>query len=301
MPAIGIWRARGSDRLERVLEAALGAGAPRETPPHLLAAMRAAVLPGGGRVRPRLLMAVAAAHGEDAPALTEAAAAAVELIHCASLVHDDLPCFDDAATRRGRPTVHRRFGVETAVLTGDALIVLAFELLGRAASRPDVPAQRCGPLVTALGRSAGAFGGLAAGQAWESAAEVHLGRYHRAKTAALFEAAAAMGALSAGAEPTPWRAMARHIGEAYQVADDLADALGDAANLGKPVDRDATLARPNAVHQLGIDGARARLGQLCRAAIEAIPLCPGRGALVEVVETTLARLVPEPEAEPAVG
>src|SRR5271166_3884954 len=104
-------------------------------PPLLIAAMRSAVFPGGARIRPRLCLAVARACAEDDPALAVAAATSIELLHCASLVHDDLPCFDDAATRRGRPSIHKAYGERIAVLAGDALIVLAFEALGRAAER----------------------------------------------------------------------------------------------------------------------------------------------------------------------
>src|SRR5690349_13610196 len=102
-------------------------------PPRLAAAMRHAVFPRGGRVRPRLVLAVAGCCGDDQPALSSAAASAVELLHCASLVHDDMPCFDDADTRRGKPSVHRAFGAPLALLAGDALIVLAFQSLARAA------------------------------------------------------------------------------------------------------------------------------------------------------------------------
>ena len=105
----------------------------REGPPLLAAAMRHAVFPGGARIRPQLCLAVARACGDAHPALADAAAAAIELLHCASLVHDDLPCFDDAATRRGQPSVHAAYGERLAVLAGDALIVLAFQTLAAAA------------------------------------------------------------------------------------------------------------------------------------------------------------------------
>ena len=120
-----------SERIERTLERAIvlaqGAGAP----PLLASAMHYAVFPGGHRIRPQLCLAVSMACGDKHPAAADAAAAAIELLHCASLVHDDLPCFDDADTRRGKPSVHARFGAPIAVLTGDALIVSAFETLAR--------------------------------------------------------------------------------------------------------------------------------------------------------------------------
>ena len=122
-----------SERIERTLERAIvlaqGAGAP----PLLASAMHYAVFPGGHRIRPQLCLAVSLACGDKHPAAADAAAAAIELLHCASLVHDDLPCFDDADTRRGKPSVHARFGAPIAVLTGDALIVNAFETLAREA------------------------------------------------------------------------------------------------------------------------------------------------------------------------
>lgn len=120
-----------TSRIERALNEAIGQAELPGCPPRLAAAMRYAVFPRGARVRPRLCHSVAAACGEDHPAATNAAGAALELLHCASLVHDDLPCFDAAETRRGRPSVHKAFGEPLAVLTGDALIVLAFQTLAR--------------------------------------------------------------------------------------------------------------------------------------------------------------------------
>src|SRR5215475_13888796 len=119
-------------RIERALRQSMGRADVAACPPRLAAAMRHAVFPGGARIRPRLCLAVAHACGDDEPAVAYRAAASIELIHCASLVHDDLPCFDDADIRRGRPSVHKAFGERLAVLAGDGLIVLAFEALGRA-------------------------------------------------------------------------------------------------------------------------------------------------------------------------
>src|SRR6201985_621642 len=126
-------------RIERALDEAVGLAGQPGCPPRLAAAMRAAVFPKGARVRPRLCHAVASACGDDEPSATDAAGAAIELLHCASLVHDDLPCFDNAALRRGRPSVHAAFGEPLAVLAGDALIVLAFQNMAPpAGSRPPV-------------------------------------------------------------------------------------------------------------------------------------------------------------------
>ena len=149
-------------RLESALEALLGENALQGTPPRLLQALRYAVFPGGARVRPRLSLAVAMACGDDQPALADATAAAIELLHCASLVHDDMPCFDAAAMRRGKPSVHAAFGEPLALLAGDGSIVRAFEALALAAT--DAP-LRLPQLLKLLGASVGAPNGIVAGQA----------------------------------------------------------------------------------------------------------------------------------------
>lgn len=230
--------------------------------------------------------------------VTDAAAAAIELLHCASLVHDDLPCFDDAATRRGQPAVHRAFGVPLAVLAGDALIVLAFQTLAQGAA---LAPMRLGPLVMTIGLSVGVPNGIVAGQAWECEDSVDLALYQREKTGALFAAATVAGAAAAGADPEPWRALGMNLGEAYQVADDILDAVGDAALIGKPVQQDVAHARPNAVHALGMDGAVARLRQLAQEAADSVPECPGRSALSGHILTETLRLLPQGlEQRPAV-
>jgi geranylgeranyl diphosphate synthase type II len=275
-------------RIETALRASL---APTATgaPPKLAAALDHALFPGGARVRPQLALAVSLACGDDAPALSDAAAASIELIHCASLVHDDMPCFDDADLRRGKPTVHVAFSEPLALLAGDALIVLAFETLAKAAAAaPD----RLGPLVLALSRATGMPHGICAGQGWESEPAIDLSAYHCAKTAALFVAATTMGAAAAGADPAPWRALGLRIGEAFQVADDLRDALLSEAELGKPVLQDALHGRPNAVAALGVAGAVNRLHDILGGAVASIPSCPGEVTLREIVRLQAKRLVP---------
>ncbi|MBS0394745.1 MAG: polyprenyl synthetase family protein, partial [Proteobacteria bacterium] len=164
-----------SMRIERTLREALASADGPDLPPRLARAFEHSVFPGGARIRPRLCLAVARACGDDAAALADAAAAAIELMHCASLVHDDLPCFDDADTRRGRPSVHRAFGEPLAVLAGDGLIVLAFETLARAgAAWP----ERLVPLLRILARASGAPAGIVAGQGWECEPRVVLANYH---------------------------------------------------------------------------------------------------------------------------
>jgi geranylgeranyl diphosphate synthase type II len=286
------------NRIESALKSALALGDGPARPPRLGAALHDAVFPGGGRVRPQLALAVARACGDHEPALVDACAAAVELVHCASLVHDDLPCFDDADWRRGRPTVHRVYGENLAVLAGDGLIALSFEVLARA---PTLHPERLGALVRALAQGIGASKGLVAGQAWEAEPQVPLAAYHRAKTGALFEAAAVMAAVANGADPRPWKKVAAAIGEAYQIADDLADALGHAGALGKPVGQDLQHARPSAVHTFGLEGAFARIVALRGEAEAALPECPGRGHLTDWLGRVVERLLPSEQALAQVG
>ncbi len=281
-----------TDRIEAAIGAAIrhgqGIGV---APPRLAAALHYAVSPGGARIRPTILMSVARACGDDRPQLTDAAAAALELIHCASLVHDDLPCFDDSDLRRGKPTVHQAFSTPLAVLAGDSLIVLAFETLARAAPS-GADAGRALGLVGVLARQTGMPGGICAGQGWESEGEIDLSAYHRAKTGALFVASTQMGAIAAGQDPEPWEELGARIGEAFQVADDLRDALGDVATLGKPAGQDDLHGRPNAVAMMGLRGAVQRLDDILGGAISSIPACRGEAALAQMVRAYADRMVP---------
>jgi geranylgeranyl diphosphate synthase type II len=277
-------------RIERTLAAAIVQGEAPGCPPLLAAAIRHAVFPGGARIRPRLCLAVARACGDDDPAAADAAATSIELLHCASLIHDDLPCFDDALTRRGKPSVHRAFGEPLAVLAGDALIVMAFQTLARGAAA--VP-QRLAALTLTIARSVGAPLGIVAGQAWECEPSCDLAEYQRSKTGALFAAATIAGAAAAGAEAEAWRELGERLGEAYQVADDLRDVAGNAEDLGKPVGQDLALGRPSAALQLGVSGALDRLRDLAAGAVAAIPPCPGAGELRSHILTEVRRLVPK--------
>ena len=277
-----------SVRVESAVKAAVARALGPSTPPTLAAAYRHAVFPGGGRLRPQLCLLVAAASGGstlDASSIAdaEAAAAAVELLHCASLVHDDLPCFDDADTRRGCPSTHRAYGQAMAVLVGDGLIVHAFRELAQTAN--------AGPLVRALGDAAGTRGGLVAGQAWESEGKAPLEEYHRAKTASLFEAAAVMGAIAVGADETPWRVFGELLGRAYQAADDVADAIASAVEVGKPIGRDAALGRPSLVRLSGLDAARARVRVLLGQALGMIPSGEGQALMQQWIERLAARVL----------
>ena len=277
-------------RLEAVLDAALKRAETADAPPRLSAALRYAVFPGGARVRPHLCLAVATACGDDRPGLAGGAAAAIEFLHCASLVHDDLPCFDDAALRRGKPSVHAIYGEPLAVLAGDALIVAAFDALALAgASAP----ERLPALLSTIIRGVGMPSGIVAGQAWESEPYTPVEPYHRAKTGALFVAATMGGALAAGADPAPWRTLGEQLGLAYQIADDLLDAVSASADCDKPIGRDAALQRPSAVRELGLDGAHARLKAVVAEAAAAIPPCEGAKALQDLVRMQALRLVPK--------
>lgn len=267
-------------RIEQAIETALAAHLSEDCPPRLAAAVRYAVLPGGARIRPRLCCAVAAACAADHAGTVDAAALAIELLHCASLVHDDLPCFDNANIRRGKPTVHVAFDERLALLCGDELIVMAFEVLAAgAAARPD----RLQALMRVIGRSVGAPNGIIAGQAYECEPGVDLRAYQQAKTGALFAASTEAGAAAAGVEAAPWRKLGARLGEAYQVADDLLDFCGDVTETGKPMGQDSLHDRPSAFRALGFDGALERLDSLVGEAVASIPDCVGRQPLARLI------------------
>lgn len=276
-------------RIEGALRAALQSAEAAGGPPKLAAAMRHAVFPGGARIRPQLLLAVARACGDGDPALADGAAAAVELLHCASLVHDDLPCFDDALTRRGHPSVHCAFGERIAVLCGDALIVLAFQHLGASARHSP---QRLPRLLATLAGGVGMPAGIAAGQGWECEARPVLRDYQRAKTGALFAAACSAGAIAAGSEPGTWNRLGESLGEAYQVADDIRDVAASEQSIGKPIGQDLALGRPSAMRERGLDGAIEHFCGLIAQAIDAVPACPGAASLRMLVRREAERLLP---------
>jgi|UniRef100_UPI0040474801 geranylgeranyl diphosphate synthase, type II len=277
------------ERINQSLEAAINLAQSKQGPPLLQEAMHYAVFPGGARIRPQLCLAVASACGDDDPALSNAAACAIELLHCASLVHDDLPCFDNADLRRGRPSVHAAYGERIAVLTGDALIVLAFQCLASSGTRSIF---RLAPLINTVAMSVGSPQGIVAGQAWECESKVVLRDYQRAKTGSLFEAATAAGAQAAGADAATWRPLGEWLGEAYQVADDIRDVIADQTELGKPAGQDVTNNRPSATKDLGLSGAVQRFDELVQKAIASIPHCKGEKMLRGLVSQESERLVP---------
>lgn len=218
-----------------------------------------------------------------------AAGVAIELLHSASLVHDDLPCFDDSDLRRGKPSVHIAYGQPLAVLAGDALIVLAFETLARECA---VTPHRIAPLIATIARAVGMPNGIVAGQAWESEPHIDVEEYHRTKTAALFVGSTAAGATAADSDPQPWMEVGVQLGAAYQVADDLRDRMASAKEIGKPCRQDAGNGQPNMVDQLGVPECLAKLQEHVTQAVDAVPDVPGSDGLRGLIHGEVKRLMP---------
>ncbi|MDD2886094.1 MAG: polyprenyl synthetase family protein [Dechloromonas sp.] len=264
-PPFADWMAATQQRVETALAAHLPAGG--SIPARLHDAMRYATLGGGKRVRP--LLAFAAGELSNAsPAHLDIVACAVELIHAYSLVHDDLPCMDDDVLRRGRPTCHVEFDEATALLVGDSLQTLAFELLAR---QPlDNPQQQL-EMVALLAQASGSCG-MAGGQAIDLAAvgqalsRPELELMHALKTGALIRAAVLLGALAGQALSTDERQQldrfAKRAGLLFQVVDDILDCTASTATLGKTAGKDEAADKPTYVSLLGLDGARAYAEEL---------------------------------------
>ncbi len=259
--------------LQRV-EVALGDWVPAEAPAGLGDAMRYAVLDGGKRLRPLLVLAgCEAAQGEAEAALR--AACAVELIHAYSLVHDDMPCMDNDVLRRGKPTVHVAYGEAQAMLAGDAMQALAFEVLTpESGVTPALQARLCALLARASGHA-----GMAGGQAIDLASvgqvldENTLRDMHRRKTGVLLQASVLMGAACGPASAQAWQALSDYgaaIGLAFQVVDDILDVTQDSAVLGKTAGKDQDANKPTYVSVLGLDEARAYACRLRDQAHEAL-------------------------------
>ena len=270
-------------RAEQALETRLPTA--EASPAELHRAMRYAVLGGGKRLRPLLVYATAHALGHDDAAL-DASACAVELIHAYSLVHDDLPAMDDDDLRRGRPTCHIAFGEAMAILAGDALQALAFELLAAPDASPD-PATGM-RMLRVLGRACGAEG-MAGGQALDLAAVggklalAELEHMHACKTGALIRASVRLGALAAGAGEAELAALDRYaaaVGLAFQVRDDILDVEGESAVIGKTAGKDAAADKPTFPSIIGLDASRTRLAELTGSALDAIASFGTRAALL---------------------
>ncbi|MFW6132499.1 MAG: polyprenyl synthetase family protein [Planctomycetota bacterium] len=258
-----------ADRIEQDLGRML---APPAAPEALAAAMRYCALDGGKRLRPAVvLLSTVAAGGSDADELARRAAAAVEMVHTYSLVHDDLPAMDDDALRRGRPSAHVKFGEAMAILVGDALLTRAFEVLA------EVGGERSATLAVELARGAGPAG-MIAGQvadmdlcALPTGGEA-LAYIHSRKTAALLRAAARMGGRCADAAPGVLDALGDYgeaTGLAFQLVDDILDVTASAAQLGKTPGKDADTHKRTYVAELGVDGARDRANELTAQAVAA--------------------------------
>jgi farnesyl diphosphate synthase len=258
------WMRREAD----AVESALQAWVPVDAPAGLGLAMRYGVLDGGKRVRPLLVLAAAqAVHGLREAAMR--AACAVELIHAYSLVHDDMPCMDNDVLRRGKPTVHVQFGEAQAMLAGDAMQALAFEVLtpdDSAAMPPALQARLCSLLARAAGHA-----GMAGGQAIDLASigrpldEHALRDMHHRKTGALLQASVLMGAACGSASPSQWFALAEYgdaLGLAFQVVDDILDVTQASATLGKTAGKDIDNNKPTYVTVLGLDAARRHATEL---------------------------------------
>ncbi len=271
---------------EASLEALLPQPAGAEA--RLFEAMRYAVLGGGKRLRPLLVLASAELFSV-AQRAAERVAAAIELVHCYSLVHDDLPCMDDDDLRRGRPTVHKAFDEATAVLAGDALLTLAFEVLAGSATHGD-PAVRV-ELVQCLARAAGGHG-MVGGQTIDLAAEHQtfdigaITRLQQLKTGALIGFSCEAGAiLGKASEPSrhALRAYAHDLGLAFQIADDLLDVEGSADEVGKRVGKDAAAGKATFVSLLGLEQARRQAALLSAQAVQHLELFGERADLLREV------------------
>ena len=267
-------RSWNTARLAEV-EAALSHWVAEDAPERLSDAMRYAVLDGGKRLRPLLVLAACEAVDGNAEAALRAACA-VELIHAYSLVHDDMPCMDNDILRRGKPTVHVKFGEAGALLAGDALQALAFELL--APEGDAVPAKIQANLCRLLARAAG-HEGMAGGQAIDLASvglaldEDALRRMHRMKTGALLQGSVEMGAVCGAPTPAVLDALRGYgaaLGLAFQVVDDILDVTQDSATLGKTAGKDAAHDKPTYVSLLGLEPSRAYAEALLVQALAAL-------------------------------
>jgi farnesyl diphosphate synthase len=284
-------------RAERALEACLPPEHDQPGEAEMAAAMRYAVLGGGKRLRAFLVLEVASMFGADG-AGAERAAAAVECLHAYSLVHDDMPCMDNDDLRRGKPTVHKAWDEATAVLAGDALQTLAFEILADPKTHADGAVRS--RLVLRLAQASG-HAGMVGGQAIDLAAEtaetpltaVQVKRLQALKTGALIEFAAEAGAIVAQASTEDIarvRAYAQALGEAFQIADDLLDLTGTEAEVGKRVGKDAGAGKATFVDILGHNGARTRAADLvAEAAAQLAPYGAGAARLVEAARFVVER------------
>jgi geranylgeranyl diphosphate synthase type II len=284
--------ARHTRTVDAYLEAALRASA--IAPAKLIEAMHYSLFAGGKRLRPALVLETAAACGGGESQSALVAAGAMELIHTFSLVHDDLPAMDDDDTRRGKPTNHKVFGEAMAILAGDAMMTLAFELLAVDAG------DRAAPLIIELARASGPAG-MIGGQVLDMAGEgqtlslEQLQQIHRLKTGALLTASCRMGAIAAGAPAdivAAVTAYGRHIGLAFQIVDDILDETATPAQMGKATGKDRERGKNTYPALLGLDASRAEAAKQVEAAVAAVAPLGERGQSL----AALARFVIERSA-----
>jgi farnesyl diphosphate synthase len=264
-------------------------------PKRLMDAMRYSSLGGGKRLRPFLVVESAAVFGVPREAAL-LAGAALECIHCYSLIHDDLPAMDNSDLRRGRPTLHKKTDDATAILAGDGLLTLAFDIITRDEIHRDTNVRLL--LTRALARCAG-IGGMVGGQMLDLAGEgrfgdrepVDVARLQQMKTGALLRYGCIAGAILGQASDKEYQALddyGRALGEAFQIADDLLDVEGDAAALGKPAGQDAALGKTTFVTQLGIEGAKQRVRDLLARADGAVSIFGDRAEVLRAAARFVA-------------
>jgi farnesyl diphosphate synthase len=264
-------------------------------PKRLMDAMRYSSLGGGKRLRPFLVVESAAVFGVPREAAL-LAGAALECIHCYSLIHDDLPAMDNSDLRRGRPTLHKATDDATAILAGDALLTLAFDIITRDEIHTDPTVRLL--LTRALARASG-IGGMVGGQMLDLAGEgrfgdrepVDVARLQQMKTGALLRFGCIAGAILGQASADQYRALddyGRALGEAFQIADDLLDVEGDAASLGKPAGADAALGKTTFVTQLGLAGAKQRVSDLLGSADAALSVFGAKGDVLRAAARFVA-------------
>lgn len=289
---------RTADDTEVLLAKLLGdAPLPDEIvrPKRLIEAMRYSSLGGGKRLRPFLVAESAAVFAVPRGSAL-LAGAALECIHCYSLIHDDLPAMDNSDLRRGRPTLHKAYDDATAILAGDALLTLAFDIITRDEIHQDANVRLL--LTRALARAAG-IGGMAGGQMLDLAGEgrfgdrepVDVARLQQMKTGALLRFGCIAGAILGQSSPKEYQALddyGRALGEAFQIADDLLDVEGDAAALGKQTGQDAALGKTTFVTQLGIDGAKQRVRDLLARADSALSIFGAKGDVLRAAARFVA-------------
>jgi len=264
-------------------------------PKRLIEAMRYSSLGGGKRLRPFLVVESSAVFGVARKAAL-LAGAALECIHCYSLIHDDLPAMDNSDLRRGRPTLHKAYDDATAILAGDALLTLAFDIISRDEIHREASVRLL--LTRALARASG-VGGMVGGQVLDLAGEgrfgdrepVDVARLQQMKTGALLHYGCIAGAILGQSSPKEYQALddyGRALGEAFQIADDLLDVEGDAAALGKKTGQDAALGKTTFVTQLGIEGAKQRVRDLLARADSALSIFGARGEVLRAAARFVA-------------